>query len=166
MTNHLIRSARPSDLSSLSAIEASAVEIYGRYGRPLDDDWDLTPDEHWASYLAAGLLWVAEADAEPMGFLAAERRDNGLYVADVAVALGHQQRGVGRSLMQTAIDFARLEGLAEVTLTTNRSVPWNPPFYRRLGFVELGVAAMPAHLAATFAAESGLRDRCGMRLSL
>jgi predicted N-acetyltransferase YhbS len=160
----VIRSARPADLPSLTAIEASAVEAYERHGQPLDD-YEPAPAEYWAANLSAGLLWVAEEPpAGPVGFLAAERADGGLYVAEVDVAITHQRQGIGRRLMQAAIDCARGEGLANLTLTTSLETPWNVPFYRSLDFVVLAEDALPPHLAATRANEGG--GRCGMRLLL
>jgi len=168
MTAIVIRLAREADLPVLSDIELSAAETFDRYGKPLAD-LERTPDQHWAAHLSAGLLWVAEAPAGGLvGFLAGNRRDGGLYVAEVDVRSDQQRQGVGRRLMQAAIDQARSEGLRSLTLTTFRGIPWNAPFYRSLGFRELDAAQMPSHLAEKVAAETagGLEDRCGMRLSL
>lgn len=90
------------------------------------------------------------------------------YIAEVDVAITHQRQGIGRRLMQAAIDCARGEGLANLTLTTRLDIPWNAPFYRSLGFVVLDEHALPPHLAATRANETagGLQNRCGMRLCL
>jgi ribosomal protein S18 acetylase RimI-like enzyme len=166
MSDIVVRSARASDLPSLMAIESSAVEAYARHGQPLDD-YEPAPAEYWTTNLSAGLLWVAEdPTAGLVGFLAAERQDGGLYVAEVDVAVAHQRQGIGRRLMQAAIDCGRREGLANLTLTTRLDMPWNAPFYRSLGFVVLDEGALPPHLAATRANEGGLPNRCGMRLCL
>jgi len=93
--------------------------------------------------------------AGPVGFLAAERQDGGLYVAEVDVAITHQRQGIGRRLMQTAIDCARNEGLANLTLTTRLDIPWNAPFYRALGFLVLDEDALPPHLAAARQRDGG-----------
>src|SRR5580700_11062884 len=160
-----VRRARAADLPCLLAIESSAVEAYERNGLPPLDDYEPAPAEFWATNLSAGLLWVAEDPAAgPVGFLAAEREDGGLYVAEVDVAITHQRRGIGRRLMQAAIDCARGEGLANLTLTTSLETPWNVPFYRSLDFVVLDEEALPPHLAVRRAREGG--GRCGMRLSL
>ncbi len=168
MSRIVIRSARPADLPHLMAIESSAVEAYERHGQPVEG-YEAAPAEYWAPNLNAGLLWVAEdRTAGPVGFLAAERQDGGLYVAEVDVVITHQRQGTGRRLMQAAIDRARGEGLANLTLTTRLDIPWNAPFYRTLGFVVLVEEALPPHLAVTRARETaaGLQDRCGMRLCL
>ncbi len=168
MSRIVVRPASATDLPCLPTIESSAVEAYARHGQPLVD-YEPAEAEDWATHLSAGLLWIAEdAATGPVGFLAAERADGGLYVAEVDVAITHQRQGIGRRIMQAAIDRARGEGLANLTLTTSLETPWNVPFYRSLGFVVLEEAAMPPHLAATHANEkaAGLQNRCGMRLCL
>lgn len=46
----------------------------------------------------------------------------------------HGRRGIGGALVGSVCDWARASGIASVTLTTYREIPWNEPFYRRLGF--------------------------------
>jgi GNAT superfamily N-acetyltransferase len=164
-----IRFGRPADLPRLDPIDASAAESFARAGQPLPDGSPPAPPGHWAGVLAAGLLWIADdADAGPIGFVAGERADHGLYIGQISVALEHQRRGLGRRLMRTAIDWARGEGLAEVTLETFRTIPWNGPFYASLGFRELGEAELTEHLAHAIALQvsHGFTDRCAMRLEL
>jgi len=48
--------------------------------------------------------------------------------------------------VQAVCDWARGEGFARVTLTTFRDVPWNAPFYRRLGFEEIPAADLHPEL--------------------
>jgi GNAT superfamily N-acetyltransferase len=163
-----IRPARADDLPFLGAIDLSGGETFARYGQPLADI-STAPSGHWRVVMDAGLLWILDYPASgPIGFLAAELVDGGLYVEQITVAIDHQQQGHGRRLMRTAIDWARAEGLAAVTLTTFRAIPWNKPFYASLGFVELAPADMPPHLTAHLANEAsrGFQDRCAMRLAL
>ena len=157
------------DLPRLDPIDASAAESFARAGQPLPDGSPPAPPGHWASVLAAGLLWIADdAECGPIGFLAGELADGGLYIGQISVAFEHQRRGLGRRLMRTAIDWARGEGLAEVTLETFRRVPWNGPFYASLGFRELAPAELTEHLAQAIALQvsHGFTDRCAMRLEL
>jgi predicted N-acetyltransferase YhbS len=44
-------------------------------------------------------------------------------------------RGLGRALIEAAAEQARARGEDRVTLTTFADVPWNAPYYQRLGFV-------------------------------
>ena len=50
----------------------------------------------------------------------------------------HARRGLGRQLIDHAAAWATREGLAGLTLTTYADVPWNAPYYARLGFATLG----------------------------
>jgi GNAT superfamily N-acetyltransferase len=163
-----IRLARPDDLAHIPAISASAAETFARYGQPLGDGSSPMLPEHCEAPLAAGLLWIAEDAAGPVGFLAAEVTGDALYVAEIDVVMERQRQGCGRRLMQTAIDAARRRGLAAVTLETFRSIPWNGPFYASLGFVELPPDKLTPHLASAIALQvaHGFTDRCAMRLDL
>jgi GNAT superfamily N-acetyltransferase len=166
-TDVAIRPARSADLASLGAVEDSGAETFTAFGKPLADGSPPAPPDQWAKALADGLLWVADDPAAGViGFVAGELTDDGLYIEEVDVLMARQRQGHGRRLMQVAIDWARSERLAAVTLTTFRSIPWNAPFYASMGFVELD--APTPHLAKTLANEiaSGFEDRCAMRLAL
>jgi GNAT superfamily N-acetyltransferase len=168
MSQIVVRRASAADLPFLAEIESSAVKAYERDGLALDD-YEPPPVEYWQPHLRSGLLWVAEDLAAGLvGFVAAEREDGGLYVAEVDVAIAHQRQGVGRQLMQAVINCARGERLANLTLTTSLETAWNAPFYRSLGFVVLDENALPSHLGATRANETagGLQNRCAMLLRL
>jgi GNAT superfamily N-acetyltransferase len=69
------------------------------------------------------------------------------------VARRHQGRGVGTRLLGVVIDHARWRFDPCVTLTTDRFVPWNAPFYARHGFIALDSARLSHELAAVLGAE-------------
>lgn len=73
-------------------------------------------------------------------------------------------------MLEQVIESARQAAYPAVTLTTFRDVPWNAPFYTRLGFSMLSELRLPAGLAAKRALETehGLppETRCAMRLTL
>ena len=49
----------------------------------------------------------------------------------------HGRRGVGEALVDAVLAWSRARGHRAVTLTTLESVPWNAPWYRKLGFRSL-----------------------------
>ncbi|HEU4670500.1 MAG TPA: GNAT family N-acetyltransferase [Dyella sp.] len=68
-------------------------------------------------------LFVAEdADGERVGFLHLQKTQDfftgrtNCHISDVAVAPGHERRGIGRALLQHAEDWAREHRCALVTL--------------------------------------------------
>jgi GNAT superfamily N-acetyltransferase len=87
--------------------------------------------------LQAGELVVAEDGDGIAGFILTIPMDDGLYVANISVALGHSGRGIGAALIQDAIRRAEARQLYEVMLTTFRAPKWNGPWFRRFGFVPM-----------------------------
>jgi hypothetical protein len=73
-------------------------------------------------------------------------------------------------LVLVAIEHARQQALRAVTLTTFRDLPWNAPFYQRLGFNVLAATEIDAHLVEALQAEIAIgfpsERRCAMRLPL
>jgi GNAT superfamily N-acetyltransferase len=121
-----------------------------------------------------GLLLVAAADAdagapavpeEPAGFAVCTVIEGWLHLEEVSVHPDHGRRGLGRRLVDAVAGLAEARGLAGVTLTTFEDVPWNAPFYGRMGFQVVPDAEMPEWLAARLADEaaSGLTRRVAMR---
>lgn len=162
----LVRRAQLQDVAALPGIERSAAEAFRvtEHGWVADDG--VTESEAYPPMILAGSLWVAETAGEIIGFVSAHALADALHIAELAVALPHQRKGVGRHLMQTAMQAARACGLPAVTLTTFREVAFNAPFYRTLGFDIL--EEPPPRLQAILSAERqrGLTQRCAMRLML
>jgi GNAT superfamily N-acetyltransferase len=97
-------------------------------------------------------VWVAaDANDAAVGFAVAGPLAGFLHLRELSVDPAHGRRGLGRALVLAVHDAAR--GLAGTTLTTFRDVPFNAPFYERLGFTELPLSAAPARLVETFLAE-------------
>jgi GNAT superfamily N-acetyltransferase len=141
------------DIPLLEPIERSAAEIFRGTDRAwVADDEPTSADEHLTA-IAAGLHWLALADGEPAGFLLAERFGEAVHITEIAVAASHQRHGLGGKLIAAVEQRARGIGARALTLTTYRDLPWNAPFYRRLGFAELSADSLPAHLAAKLRSE-------------
>jgi len=164
-----IRPARMEDAEALPAVERSAGALFRTLPGLawIADDVVLSVEEHRPA-IAAGTSWVAETAAGPAGFLSARRMPTSLYLAELSVRRECQGRGLGRRLIGAAAEYARSREVPSLTLTTFRAVPWNAPFYARLGFVVIGDDALEPWLAAITAEETarGLTGRCVMRLSL
>ncbi len=133
-----IRAARTDDLPRLREIEWAAGRGFGDLGMPeIADDEPLSLDE-LARYQRDGLAWVAvAADGPPVAYLVADRVDGALHVEQVSVHPDAARQGVGRALIDHAAGVAAAEGIPALTLTTFADVPWNAPYYRRLGFRQL-----------------------------
>ncbi len=73
-------------------------------------------------------------DDIPIGQLTAAEGPNSLLIAQIDVLLDHQGKGIGRALIARAEDEARSRQLPALWLRTFRDIPWNAPFYAKLGF--------------------------------
>jgi GNAT superfamily N-acetyltransferase len=139
-----IRPARPADLPLLPAIELRAGELFRAIGMDEiaeDDPGDFHPDD---------LLFVAELDGLVVAYVLVLEVDGALHVEQVSVVPEAAGRRIGAALIDRVADLARQRGSARLTLTTFRDVPWNMPYYQRLGFTvldDLGpeLAALVAH---------------------
>ena len=66
-----------------------------------------------------------------------------LHIAELSIHASHQRRGLGRRLLQSLITYAESmpvsvsHRMPALTLTTYRHVPFNRPFYAKLGFEEV-----------------------------
>jgi ribosomal protein S18 acetylase RimI-like enzyme len=162
-----IRLAVIEDAPLLPPIEHSAgrrfLEIPDLASLP--DVQNLSVEDH-RLYITAGTEWVTENEAGvPVGFLATQIIATDLHLWEFAVCEGVQGRRIGRQMIDTAEAFARERQLESLTLTTFTDVPWNAPWYSRLGFQ---IDRDDARLAALVQAElkSGLPRRCAMRKTL
>ena len=141
-----IRPARPSDLRHLSAIEDAGgplfTELFGAATAPVlmspapsGLDRDLQP----------GFLLVAVTEGRVVGFahvLELDGHDGHAHLEQLSVLPEHGRRGIGGALVRAAMEEARWAGYDAMSLCTYRDVPWNGPFYERLGITEV------EHLAA------------------
>jgi L-ascorbate metabolism protein UlaG (beta-lactamase superfamily) len=147
-TAYSIIAARPRDIQALAAIERAAATLLA--GHAPESALNDTTDE--ATFLEArthGRLWVALIDDVPVGFALVEMLDHGLpHLEEIDVLPEHGRRGIGTALVSAACAWASQAGHSELTLTTFRHLPWNEPFYARLGFREVPDDHLSPHLAA------------------
>ncbi len=76
------------------------------------------------------------------------------HLEEIDVLPIHGRRGLGTALVRAVCEWAVVSGYPMLTLTTFRSVPWNYPFYARLGFVELSGETLRPELAAVVSDEA------------
>jgi GNAT superfamily N-acetyltransferase len=147
-----IRIARPDELEDLQRVEDASGELFRGIGMPEIADGDPLPLDVLAHLQALGQVWVA-ADPEPVAWIAAAEVDGCAHVEQVSVHPNHSRRGVGRLLIDHVDAWSRSRGHAGLTLTTFRDVPWNGPYYERLGFRQ--VTELTPGLVEIVAREAG-----------
>ncbi len=96
-----------------------------------------SPAEVLAARIAAGGLVVADVDGDVAAFVMFRPVADSLYIEQIDVLPAFERRRIGASLIDATADQARATGLSRLTLSTFRDVPWNAPYYRRLGFIDI-----------------------------
>lgn len=148
------RAARPDDLVFLQVIELAADKPFRDIGMADIADHPPPPVEVLGRYQQAGRAWVAVTnDDDPVAFVLVDVVDGCAHVEQISVHPDHARRGIGRNLLDHVGSWAMGQGLAALTLVTFRAVPWNAPYYQRLGFRELRAEAITSGLATIMAAE-------------
>ena len=148
-----VRAATAADLPLLQDIERAAGCVFAAIGmQAIAEDEPPGLDELEAFRRAGGAWVAAEPGAAPVAYLVAMPVDGCLHIEQVSVHPDAARRGIGRALIEHAAAVAAAGGRPALTLTTFADVPWNAPYYARLGFRVLaedelgpGLVALLAH---------------------
>ncbi|NEE01940.1 GNAT family N-acetyltransferase [Phytoactinopolyspora halotolerans] len=131
----MIRRARGDELEILQEVERAAGAPFREVGMDLIADDDPPSISELAEFQRAGRAWVHVDDRDrPVAYLLADVVDGCAHIEQVSVRPDHARQGRGRELIDAVDDWARGRGLRGLTLTTYADVPWNAPYYQRLGF--------------------------------
>ena len=145
--NYRIRPAEPADAEQLTRLAAAVSAEPEGWLISVAGEWRSAGDER--RYLKAlrryphAAVFVAEDDAGTVvGRLSVGRDPHpaSTHVADVGlmVAVGARRQGVGRALLQAAVDWARAAGVRKLELHV---FPWNEAamkLYESFGFEREG----------------------------
>ncbi|MEU3741298.1 GNAT family N-acetyltransferase [Streptomyces sp. NPDC032198] len=157
-----IRPATQADLPALQDIERAAGEPFRALDMAAIADDEPPTIETLESFRTAGRAWVAaEADgatpaALPLAYLIHEPVDAAEHIEQVTVHPRAAHRRIGQALIEHTAGLAREAGREALTLTTFADVPWNAPYYARIGFRVLGEAELTPGLRRIRAHEAEL----------
>ena len=159
-----IRFATDDDLDLLEGIENEADELFIERFRP--ERWGRASTGRLRAAQPGFLLVAAESDGgEAVGFAHVLEVDGGAHLEQLAVRPATGRRGHGSALVRAALEEAARRGHDRVTLRTYADVPWNAPFYARLGFVESEPETDFLRALVTVETDLGL-ERYGRRVQL
>lgn len=101
-------------------------------------DAPATPPAAYERFIEAGQVLVVDYMSKLAGFLAWEPRDDRSFIYEVGVHPDHQAKALGAML---------IDALVQPSLSCFAEVPWNKPYYERLGFVAVDADVLgPEHL--------------------
>jgi GNAT superfamily N-acetyltransferase len=166
-----IRPATSDDLALLVEIERVAEQTFLQLDMNLFADHDPGTVEELVPYADGGRAFVSvDADDTPVGYLILDLVDGAAHIEQVSVHPDYARKGLGRALIEHAASWASARDLHSLTLTTYVHVPWNGPYYERLGFRYLTTDEETPGLRAIRARERALGlevwPRTSMRRSL
>ncbi len=126
-----IRPALPSETETVRDIERASSQRFVGVMDALAAD-EPSPPEVLAARIEAGGLLIAEAEGAVVAFVMFRPVDDGLYIEQVDVLPAYAGRRIGSALLDAAA-----KRTPTLLLSTFRDIPWNAPWYRRLGFVDI-----------------------------
>jgi GNAT superfamily N-acetyltransferase len=164
------RAARDSDIALLADIEREAAQAFlpfehvtGLNAAQLEHTVEI---ETLRTAQAAQLLWVVTFDDTPVGFSVLVQHGAHLHVHEIDIHPAHARRGLGKMLLDRASQVSRDLQCTALTLTTYRDVPWNAPYYARLGFRELRPDEWTPALQTIFVSEQAMGWRVAERVAM
>ncbi len=145
----VIRPFRPEDLDAIKAMtiegfKGVSVEhgIDQKFGKIAGHDWRWRKARHVDDDVvahAAG-IFVAESGGEVLGYISTrlDRESSKGRIPNLAVAANARGRGIGRGLIEHALEYFRAEGMALAVIETMASNPIGQSLYPSFGFEEVG----------------------------
>lgn len=150
-----IRLACPGEITVLQDIERAAGAPFRDLDMAFVADDEPPSIDTLRSYVDAGRCWVwFDGRNCPVAYLTVDIVDGEVHIEQASVHPRYARRGIGRRLLEHVEGWARDSGRTALTLTTFRDVPWNAPYYERLGFRTVPDDELPAGLARIRAAEA------------
>ena len=168
-TGYTIRHAEPEHVPLLNAIELAAAGMFPPGSIPEHVRLERVPLSLLTKAREENRLWVAlDRFEEPVGYALLQVSDGIALLAQLDVNPIHGRKGLGAAMVRRVIKAVQKEGLAELYLTSFSDVPWNAPFYSKLGFAVIEPGAQPRFIQDILSEEQdrGLKNRVAMKLAI
>lgn len=171
MASILIRKAGAEHLADIPRIELAGAALFSTTDLPPNIRYKVTAAGDLQEAQGEGRIWVAMNDRQKVvGFALADVVDRQGYLTEVDVLPEFARRGIGTRLVQTVADWASASRFRSLSLVTFRHLPWNAPFYEKLGFRKLDSAEHGPELESLITEEGRLginiANRVAMKLNL
>lgn len=130
-----IRAATPADAEAAANVVNAAFVV-----ERVAIEGDRTNPENVGAMMRTGQFLVADDEQGVVGCVYIEPRGDRSYLGLLSVDPQRQGTGLGRRLLQAAEDFARAHGSHAMDLRIISPRAELLPFYRRLGYIEVGTS--------------------------
>jgi len=126
---------RPGDLGRIISLHGVVYDPLGGYGLTFEAFVGRTIAEFVLDNNARGRIWLAERGDRLVGCSAIALRDNDRgQLRWVLVDPSARGRGIGKQLVNAAMDYCREKGCKQVFLETTDGLPESQTLYENLGF--------------------------------
>lgn len=165
-----VRPAREEEVSIAVDIDDDACSLYEDAGLHVDLDrshpFARAEIQRWTEAARLQrLLFACTSTGEPVGFAVLDFVDGKPHLDQLAVRRAFMKRGIGKTLVDRAKAWSIQRG--ELWLTTYSDiVPWNAPWYRRLGFVTINDRDLDPELGQRIAAERSVLPAGEARMAM
>jgi predicted N-acetyltransferase YhbS len=129
------RFAVPDEAETVRAIEYEAAQRFVTVGltgiadaRPMDVDFVRRKIE------VSEIIVAVNGNGGCVGFVTFAPLAKRFYIEELDVLTAWAGRRIGARLIDEVAALAHQAGAQQLVLSTFRDVPWNAPYYRRLGF--------------------------------
>ena len=121
---------------NLPEISRAAAELFSEKDLPLALRSETTPVNIFEDALNDQRLWVVidEEKDFTVGFALLLEKCGQIHLRELDVHPDHTRQGLGTNLLKAVILWAKNQKYDQISLTTFRHLPWNAPFYSKLGF--------------------------------
>jgi len=127
---------RAGDLGRIIELHGKVYDLLDGYGLRFEAYVGRTIAEYVLDNRARGQIWLAERDDRLIGCTAvALREGNRGQLRWVVVDPSERGRGIGKQLVQSALEYCRENACESVFLETTDGLPESQALYEKLGFV-------------------------------
>lgn len=114
-----------------------SIEWLEKYVSVEPGDLEIIEHPYEAVLNDGGMIWFAIIDNIPIGTVTMIKTDNNYELAKLAVTERYKKMGVGNSLMQVAIKFAKENRAEKIYLYTNHNLTPAIYLYKKCGFIQI-----------------------------
>lgn len=153
-----IRLASADEIHKVAPLEQAAGEVFRTIGMDAVADDPPIAESILLQAVEEQRLWFAVEYGVLKAYLLGDFLPQSLHIEQVTVHPDAARRGLGALMIESVSADPRSRERGLITLTSFANVPWNAPYYERIGFLDIAESEWPEGVAEKVAAEreSGL----------
>ena len=148
-----IRLGSADEIHKVAPLEQAAAEAYRTIGMDAIADDAPIPESVLLEAAEEQRFWVAVEYGMLKAYLVGDFLPQSLHIDQVTVHPDASRRGLGALMIESVSADPRSKERGLITLTSFANVPWNAPYYERIGFIDIAREDWPEGVAEKVAAE-------------